>query len=224
MVRFGTVRRVAVMAAVVATTLGGALLTAAPAQADDATTVSCDDGSSGGTGGYTSTSDCATQIATYEAYGCTVTHSDVPSGQEDTLTVDCSAGNPGNEYDTAGAAKVQHTVKRGTGDKENTYPVKQVKATLTCGGFSSGLGDALYHIQQAQADCRAKLTTEVNEWADRIFNIVVVGERYGNLRSSTRCDKATFTNHVRDFNPLFIVTTTGTVLCTTIVYGSPIGG
>jgi hypothetical protein len=55
------------------------------------TTPQCDDGSAEGIGGYTPSSGCAKTIFAIQRRGCTVAHSDTPSGPKDTLTVTCPA-------------------------------------------------------------------------------------------------------------------------------------
>ena len=78
-------------AAGLALLLGLALMTlvAPPAAAQEGVLVGCDDGG-GGIEGYTSGSQCIAHKAYYESLGyCWLTHSDLPDGAQDTLTVGC---------------------------------------------------------------------------------------------------------------------------------------
>jgi len=218
-------------AVVVALGACGAVLVATPAYADTPSPVPspvpCDDGGSGSgvVGGNNPGSDCETQVAFYESLGCTVGYSDTPNGPEDTLTVDCSAGTPQSEYESPNTAAVSPTLRRGNGNKANPPVLRQVQQSFTCTSFSQGIGTAGYHTEESERICNASLTRQVDAWADRVYNVATVSGKFTNVRSTTRCNEANLLSYVREFGPAFaIVSTTGDVACTTIVYANRVDG
>jgi len=191
------------------------------------TTASCNDGSGdpGGIGGYTASSECASLIAAAQSSTCTVGHSDVPSGDTDTLTYTCGLPTAESDLPPETVTVVPETGTAALGPWETTVVIAQptppqtwvqpIAAPFRCTGNGAGVS-VEFARNGARQECETKLRQRVEDYGRYLVTLPDV------LNATVRCDDALYNHRNRVWQAGGVtvwaqVDTVGSMNCTFLV-------